>query len=101
MPPIKQQLAYLKIARLALVEYFKKQKLEQSQSTNTKQLRIKDNQLYMSNTNNIKDRKGIQFWNKSVNETDSNLKYSEKFDERELDCKPKESKTEKEAVLKI
>lgn len=52
MLSIKQQLAYLKNAKLALIEHFKKQKLEQSQFTNTEQ-------LYTSNINNTKDRESI------------------------------------------
>lgn len=65
------------------------------------QLCIGDNQFCTSNTSNIEDRKGIQFKKKSENKTNSNLWCSRRFDEGELDCGPKNSKTEKEAVLEI
>lgn len=102
MPPIKRQLAHLKNARLASVEHFKKQKLARSQSTNTEQLRIDDDQLRASDT---EVREGVWFWNKSANETDSDSECSERPDEEELDGGPGEldggpweSRTEKEAV---
>ena len=98
MPPIKRQLAHLKKARLASVEHFKKQKLERSQSTNTEQLRIDDDQLRTSDTSDTEDREGFWFWNESANETDSDSECSGESDEGELDCGP-ESRTEKEAVL--
>ena len=99
MPPIKRQLAHLKNARLASVEHFKKQKLERSQSTNTEQLRIEDDQLRTSDTSDTEDREGVWFWNESTNETDSDSECSGKSDEEELDCGPEESRTEKEAIL--
>ena len=61
---VKRQLAHLKKARLALVEHFKKQKLEH-QTHHTKQFRI-DNQVRTSNThdtddmNNTKDTKEVE-----------------------------------------
>ena len=90
MPPIKRQLAHLKNARLASVEHFKKQKLERSQSTNTEQLRIEDDQLRTSDTSDTEDREGVWFWNKSANKTDSDSECSGKSDEGELDCGPEE-----------
>ena len=92
MPRIKRQLAHLKNARLALVEYFKKQKLAQSQSTNIEQLRIDDNQLRASNisdTSDTEDREGVWFWNKSANKTHSDSDFSEKSDEEEWDGGPR------------
>lgn len=94
MPPIKQQLAYLKNLKLVLIKHFKKQKLERSQSINTQQLCIENNQLRTSNTSNTKDRKSVWFWNESANKT------NQKSDKKELDCRPEESRTEKKAVLK-
>lgn len=86
-------------AKLALVEYFKKQKLTRSQSTNTEQLCINDNQLRIddkqlcaSNTSDIsdvKDGESVWFWNKSTNETDSDSDYSKRFDKEEWDDGPK------------
>lgn len=108
MLPIKQQFAYLKNIRLILIKDFKKQKLEKGQSTNTEQLRIKDNQLCIkdnqlciNNIGDIKDTKGVWFQNKSINKIDFNLKYNEKFNKKELDYRLKQSKTEKKTVLKI
>ena len=99
MPPIKRQLAHLKKARLASVEHFKKQKLERSQSTNTEQLRIDDDQLRTSDTSDTEDREGFWFWNESANETDSDSECTRESDEGELDCGPEEFRTEKEAVF--
>lgn len=98
MPPIKRQLAHLKNTRLASVEHFKKQKLKRSQSTNTEQLRIDDDQLRTSDTRDTEDREGVWFWNESANETDSDSECGGESDEGELDCGPEESRTEKEAV---
>lgn len=61
MPPIEQQFIHLKNAKLLLVKYLKKQQFERSQSINTEQLHIEDDDFCTNNTNNIKDRKGFCF----------------------------------------
>ncbi len=58
-----------------------------------------DDQLRTGNTCDIKDREGFWFWNKSVKETDSDSEYNRKSDDKELDCRPKESRNKKEGVL--
>ena len=103
MPISKQRLAYLKNARLALVAHFKKQKLEQAYCFNIKHSCIDDNELNTSNTGNTgntdmdtdadTDEEGTWFWNKSANESESDLGYSGNFKE-EGDLAPERSKTE-------
>lgn len=56
MPTFKQRLAYLENAKLALVAYIKKQKLERAHCSNTKQFGINDNKL---NTNNFGNTSNI------------------------------------------
>ena len=55
---VKQQLAHLKKPRLASVEHFKKQKLEQTQLHDTEQLRTNDDQFSLiSNHKSVKLRR--------------------------------------------
>ncbi len=99
MPPIKWQPVNLKNVKLALIRYFKKQKLERNQSINTEQLRIEDNWLFTNNSSDIKDRKSFQFWNERTNKTDSDWDCNKESDKREFDCGPEKFRTGKEAVL--
>lgn len=73
---------------------------EQSQSTNTEQLRIDADQLRTNNTINPEDRKVEWFRNESANETNFNSECGGKSDEEELDREAEESRSEKEAVSK-
>lgn len=82
MPASKRRLAHLKNARLVLVAHFKKQKLEQAHCFSTEQSRINDNELSTSDTSNMGDtaadidKERTWFWNKSVNESESDSKCS-------------------------
>ena len=99
MPTSKRRLAHLKNAILASVAHFKKQKLEQAQRLNTEQPCIDDNELSTSNTGDTDadmDEERTWFWNKSVNESESDSECSGDSDE-EGDLAPEGSRTEEEA----
>ena len=101
---VKCQLAHLKKARLVLVEYFKKQKLEY-QIHYTEQFYI-DNQVWTSdmhdtdNTNNTEDTKEVEeekktwFWHQSANESESDTENDGGYS----DIEREESKTEEEVA---
>ena len=101
---VKRQLAQLKKARLASVEHFKKQKLE-DQTHHTEQLRI-DNQVRTSDTHNTDDTNDTEdtkeveeeeetwFWHESANESESDTEDDGGYS----DIEREESKTEEEAA---
>lgn len=98
---VNQQLVHLKIGRLALVEPFKKRKLEQTQSLSAEQLCIDDNPLDTSNidnTSNIEDE-DTYFSHKSANDLESNTEDDVYSNEKESDLGPQIPRTEEEAVL--
>lgn len=71
----KPRLAHLKNARLASVAYFKKQKPERTQASNTERPRIDDNEPSTSDAGDMDvdtEEEETWSWNKSANESESN-----------------------------
>lgn len=80
---LKRQRQYLKAARTASIESFKKKKLEASSLPRLAQLQIDDDELSTDDISNTEGKAKIWFWNESTNETDLNSEEENKLDKKD------------------